>query len=476
MTTWLVTWLWQGLALTVGVRLAFRLMPRLNGATRYWLWWATLGALGALGASGALGVSMAHSSLPSHLSQPSHLFTIPSAPGALIAIFVGVWVAMALVLLIRVVPGIHTIFRIRDRCTEFPPEVEAELSLWIEERDRRTARPTRLMLCDAVRGATVLGFHRSCIAVPPSLLKALTRDELDQIVLHEYAHVQRWDDWTRLAQAVIQSALWIHPAAALIGRRLDLEREIACDEWVVSRTGLPKLYARCLTHAAEVHGRIGMQLLLGPALFARRRHLVLRVNRLLAARGRTRRNVSVIGAFVGSCALIIFTLQVRAISLVGEIVEVPAVRLEADTAEPAASESVASGFGQTPPVRIEALTVRTANVQDATLLNPRTPEPKNRRTDESPNRRTPEPTNPRTDEPTNQQMFVPSEPVEPAPISARSFSGHYVVAEPSAAPENRGRWDAAGAIGAEIGGSARKGSVALANTFTRAGVSLARRF
>ena len=47
------------------------------------------------------------------------------------------------------------------------------------------------MLCDAVRGATVLGFYRPYIAVPPSLLKALTQDELDQIVLHEHAHVQR---------------------------------------------------------------------------------------------------------------------------------------------------------------------------------------------------------------------------------------------------------------------------------------------
>ena len=77
------------------------------------------------------------------------------------------------------------------------------------------------MICDAVPGATVLGFQRPCIALPSSLVEALTADELDQMILHEHAHVQRRDDWARLAQALLQSVLWIHPAAAFVGRALN---------------------------------------------------------------------------------------------------------------------------------------------------------------------------------------------------------------------------------------------------------------
>jgi beta-lactamase regulating signal transducer with metallopeptidase domain len=412
---------------------------------------------------------------------PTHLILVPSAPDTLIAIVVGVWVAMALALLVRVLPGVHTIFRMRDRCSEFPPEVEAQLSLWVEAREQRPGRPAQLMLCDAVRGATVLGFHRSYIAVSPSLLTALTRDELDQIVLHEYAHVQRWDDWTRLAQAVVQSALWIHPAAAIIGRRLDLEREIACDEWVVSRTELPKLYARCLTRAAEVHGRIGMQVLLGPALFSRKRHLVLRVNRLLAARGRTRRHVSLIGALVGTCALAIFTLQVQAIPLVGEMVRISAVAQssDADLSSFTPATRVARREPPNPRIRLRA-----------SRYGGQAAESTNRRTDDAAFARratADKPTNPRTHEVV--VHLAPDAPIAPiAPIApdtsstpalilARSFAGRYVAPEPSAALQDRSRpWEAAGEIGIEIGASARNGSVAIAKTFTRAGLSLARRF
>ena len=38
---------------------------------------------------------------------------------------------------------------------------------------------------------------------------------------------------------------------SFVSRVLNREREMACDEWVVARTGLPKAYARCLARAAE---------------------------------------------------------------------------------------------------------------------------------------------------------------------------------------------------------------------------------
>jgi hypothetical protein len=368
------------------------------------------------------------------------------------------------------------------------------------------------MLSDAVRSATVLGLHLPYIVVPPSLLNALTRDELDQIVLHEYAHVQRWDDWARLGQALLQSALWIHPAMAMIGRRLNLEREMACDEWVVARTGLPKAYARCLTRAAEVLGRIGMEPTLGPALFARRRDLVLRVNRLLTVRGRTRRNASVLSAVAGACALMVATIQLRAQARPGSPRQSAAHRERTDATERLGAQrrrwgvcadgrhdsaSRASACGGTSrnstrshgPAKAGPYELHDRSTHGARRTQePDEPyEPTNRRTHEPTNPRTQEPTNPRTDEPASAlrapagKPGAPDAPIAPdstpAVISARSFDGHYVVFElPAAAPESRAPRQIAGAVGAEIGASARKTSVGIANTFTRAGLSLARRF
>ena len=143
------------------------------------------------------------------------------------------------------------------------------------------------MLCDRLPGAAVLGLHEPYIAVPSSLLQVLSAADLDQVILHEYGHVQRRDDWMRLLQGLVQSALWIHPAAFLIGRELDLEREVACDDWVIARTGAPRDYAGCLSRVAESRrGRVMPAF--APALFGGRRDLIRRVDRLLDSRRNAR--------------------------------------------------------------------------------------------------------------------------------------------------------------------------------------------
>ena len=77
---------------------------------------------------------------------------------------------------------------------------------------------------------------------------------LDLIVLHEYAHVARYDDRDRLVQASIEAVFAWHPVVWWIARRLDDERERACDDWVVDRTGRPVEYARCLVAVARAGG------------------------------------------------------------------------------------------------------------------------------------------------------------------------------------------------------------------------------
>ena len=237
------------------------------------------------------------------LSSGADPIYIPSAPDVLVNIFVGIWAAIALVSLLRVLPGLRAVYAVRDRCRPFPPDIESRLPLWLEAK--ACGRRTALMICDEVPGATVLGFHRPCIAIPSSLVEALTLDELDQVILHEHAHVQRRDDWARLAQTLLLSVLWIHPAALFVSRALNREREMACDEWVVARTGLPKAYARCLAHAAEARVRMRGGPTLVPALIGSRHELLRRVDRVLAINGKARRRVSIAGAATAACAMVI---------------------------------------------------------------------------------------------------------------------------------------------------------------------------
>ena len=108
--------------------------------------------------------------------------------------------------------------------------------------------------------------------------------------MHEWAHVQRRDDYARLAQVVIRMVAGLHPAVWWIGRRLEIEREIACDDYAVNITGAAQRLARCLTKLAEAPQR-AMRAALAPGMLASSQ-LTLRVRSLLDPR----RNTSTAGA------------------------------------------------------------------------------------------------------------------------------------------------------------------------------------
>ena len=457
MTAWLLTWLWQGSALTAGVAIALRCAPRLNAATRHLIWFGALTGLISLGWGSSPGFVTAAS------SSVEPVLYVPSAPDPLITAIAGIWMSVALVGLLRVLPSLHALYALRDRSVPFPQEIESQLPLWLEAKGR--GRRTELMICDALPGATVLGLQRPCIALPTSLVEALTLAELDQVILHEHAHVQRRDDWWRLTQALLVSVLWIHPAALFASRALHREREMACDEWVVARTRLPKAYARCLARAAEVRGRARGNSLLAPTLLGKRYELVRRVERLLALQGNVRRNVSCVGMAAAALAIAVSTAHIQAVRF-GEVADVvlPSV------ARPIIAAYDAGLVRSTPELgRLE---------QELARLNPDT-------TNE-------ETTHDKTT--SADTMYVPTTSVAPiastaltaltAPIAltapvapSMTFAGVYPAPRASVEPVSEPRgWSALGTPGVEIASAAKKTSLSMASLFSRAGVSLARSF
>ena len=50
-----------------------------------------------------------------------------------------------------------------------------------------------LLVSNDVQSAAVIGFRRPAIAVSPRLLDRLTDEEIDRVLVHEWAHVERGD-------------------------------------------------------------------------------------------------------------------------------------------------------------------------------------------------------------------------------------------------------------------------------------------
>ncbi|MYF92199.1 MAG: M48 family metalloprotease [Gemmatimonadetes bacterium] len=103
----------------------------------------------------------------------------------------------------------------------------------------------------SISSPMALGILRPIIVFPADLVEKLRTDELALILMHELAHVRRWDNLTRLLHRLVAAVLFFHPAIWLCGRMLRREAEQACDDLVVCATGRSEAYARGLAHVAE---------------------------------------------------------------------------------------------------------------------------------------------------------------------------------------------------------------------------------
>jgi Zn-dependent protease with chaperone function len=143
------------------------------------------------------------------------------------------------------------------------------------------SRSYRVCVSEDVDRPSVAGFFHPRVLVPPALFAALTPAELRTVLLHETEHLRRGDDWTNLFQKAALVLFPLNPVLVWVERRLCLERELACDDRVLAETGAPKAYASCLTSLAERSLlRRGVSLALG--VLGRESELSRRVHRILA--------------------------------------------------------------------------------------------------------------------------------------------------------------------------------------------------
>ena len=71
------------------------------------------------------------------------------------------------------------------------------------------------------------------------------------VLLHELAHIRRYDNLVNLLQRTVEGMLFFHPAVWILSHWVRLEREACCDSLVVAHTGQPRQYAQLLLTLAE---------------------------------------------------------------------------------------------------------------------------------------------------------------------------------------------------------------------------------
>jgi beta-lactamase regulating signal transducer with metallopeptidase domain len=293
--TYLITALWMGAIVTVLAALIVRLVRPLDAGARYAVWYVALIAalLGPLVTTVATQ-SLAATHVEVFVSQPGGSRAGPLTPASFgherprialppVAAYgaAALWLLFVLAGTARFVAGVVVLARLKRDALPLSPDRRNALPLW--RAHSRSARGRRIRLCvsDRVEVPVAAGLFDGMIVLPQRVLDEFDAADVDRFVLHELAHLERRDDWTTAVQRLAQVALFFNPAVHIIARRLDLEREIACDARVVEATADVRSYAVGLTRMAEStawpHRRIAAS-----AIFVTRRQLSLRVEEVLA--------------------------------------------------------------------------------------------------------------------------------------------------------------------------------------------------
>jgi beta-lactamase regulating signal transducer with metallopeptidase domain len=193
-----------------------------------------------------------------------------------------VWAVIAGIGLLRVGFGLWRIHAIRRQC----------VSMHLSELDEsvrdciarfRPNRSVAVLQSEAVRVPSAIGFFRPAVVIPAWCLRELAPAELSAILIHEFAHLRRWDDWTNFLQKILRALFFFHPAVWWLESRLALEREMACDDLVLEATENARAYAECLVSLAE-KSVVLRGLALAQGLVHRVQHMSLRVSQIMDAK------------------------------------------------------------------------------------------------------------------------------------------------------------------------------------------------
>jgi beta-lactamase regulating signal transducer with metallopeptidase domain/ankyrin repeat protein len=152
-----------------------------------------------------------------------------------------VWAAGAILMLVRVGRDIVAVEKVAAGAR--PVDLPKAL--------KRRMGDVRVAVSSDAPGPMAAGLLKPVVILPEEALTRLGSPDMEALLEHERAHIERRDVVAALAQRIGLALLWWSPAAYWISRRIDEEREVACDEAAVERTGDARAFARTLTSQAE---------------------------------------------------------------------------------------------------------------------------------------------------------------------------------------------------------------------------------
>ncbi|MGR4066199.1 MAG: M56 family metallopeptidase, partial [Vulcanimicrobiaceae bacterium] len=243
-------------------------------------------------------------------------------PTLLAAILLALWGLGVVVLLVPLIASLFALERLKHDALPLPVAYREAMQRW--NAAQKGSRDVRICVLDEIEVPIAIGLFDSMILLPKRVLDTMPQSDVDQIALHELAHLRRADDYINGLQRIVKAVFFFNPTMLWLSHQLDLEREVACDDWVLSQTGDDRPYAFCLTKLAEMTAWPHRPLA-APGAFVTRKSISVRVERLLRAGRDVRTGISLTaaGAMTAALVAVFFVLQSVAPSIAFTVPALP---------------------------------------------------------------------------------------------------------------------------------------------------------
>ena len=171
------------------------------------------------------------------------------------------WVLGSVLVLCRMILGHLSLWWLERRCTKVSGgEIFNLLQRLHKELGLR--RPVVLLSSEARTMPMTWGIWRARLLVPEQAA-AWPAGQRRDVLLHELGHVRRRDCLTQCIAQVACALYWFNPLAWVASGRMQVERERACDDLVLSRGAEAASYAK---HLLQSVSSVPWSRLVGPAV------------------------------------------------------------------------------------------------------------------------------------------------------------------------------------------------------------------
>jgi hypothetical protein len=163
------------------------------------------------------------------------------------------WLAGVVLMLLRLAVLVAGGSRLRRKCRLI--EDSQTLALVEQLRARMgMGRRIRVLVGDRLAMPGVIGCLWPALLLPASMSSGIAVEDLQAILVHELAHIRRYDYLVNFLQMVVEALLFFNPAVWWISRQIRIEREACCDAAGVLWTGQRTRYAEVLVAWAQRPG------------------------------------------------------------------------------------------------------------------------------------------------------------------------------------------------------------------------------